>query len=105
MSIDAPTVARLAELAADAYGPRTALRFKRAGVWHTISYSQLTKAVDAFATGLRDLLDLGDLGDLGVLPGDHVGILSETCHEWTLCDLALARARSRQRPRLPHQHP
>ncbi|WP_189134718.1 AMP-dependent synthetase/ligase [Wenjunlia tyrosinilytica] len=81
--IDAPAVAQLAELAGGAYGPRTALRFKRAGAWHTLSYSQLTESVDAFATGLLDL---------GVLPGDHVGILSDTRHEWTLCDLAVARA-------------
>ncbi|WP_326654312.1 MULTISPECIES: hypothetical protein [unclassified Streptomyces] len=53
-TIDAPTVAQLAELAADAYGPRTALRFKRAGVWRSLSYSQLTKAVEVFATGLLE---------------------------------------------------
>ncbi|MHB6911609.1 hypothetical protein [Streptomyces sp. DB-54] len=45
--IDAPAIA---QLAAAAHGPLTALRFKRAGAWHTLSYRQLTKVADAFAS-------------------------------------------------------
>jgi long-chain acyl-CoA synthetase len=81
--IDDSTVTELTGLAAEAYGARCALRFKRDGAWHTVSFSELAEAVDAFATGLLNL---------GVRPGDHVGLMSDTRQEWTVCDLALARA-------------
>ncbi|REK91812.1 long-chain fatty acid--CoA ligase [Streptomyces inhibens] len=81
-SLNSPTVAQLPVLAAQAYGDRRALRFKRDGAWHTLSYRQLGAAVEQIAAGLHRI---------GVRPGDRVGLLSETRHEWTLCDLAIAR--------------
>ncbi|MGA5817788.1 AMP-dependent synthetase/ligase [Kitasatospora sp. NPDC094028] len=80
--IDMPTLARLPELAARGFGDRTALRFKRDNAWRTLIYAELSKVVDELALGLIRL---------GVRPGDHVGLLSETRPEWTLCDLAIAR--------------
>ncbi|MFC5665282.1 AMP-dependent synthetase/ligase [Kitasatospora misakiensis] len=81
--ITPPTVAHLPGLAAQAFGDRTALRFKRDGTWQTLDYIALAETVDQLAAGLVRL---------GVGPGDHVGLVAETRPEWTLCDLAIARA-------------
>ncbi|MFJ8436117.1 AMP-dependent synthetase/ligase [Kitasatospora sp. NPDC094019] len=78
-----PTVAHLPGLAARAFGNRAALRYKRDGTWHTLDYNELAETVDRLAAGLIRL---------GVRPGDHVGLVAETRPEWTLCDLAVARA-------------
>ncbi|MEU5083796.1 MULTISPECIES: AMP-dependent synthetase/ligase [Streptomyces] len=94
--IDAPTIGQLSILAAHAFGPRTALRYKRHGAWHTVTYRQLADAVDRIATGLLRL---------GVQPGDRVGLFAETRHEWTLCDLAIARAGAVSVPVYPTSTP
>ncbi|MEV0173273.1 AMP-binding protein [Streptomyces sp. NPDC050803] len=73
----------MSTLAAHAFGPRTALRLQRDGIRHAVTYRQLAEAVGEIAAGqLR----------VGVQPGDRVGQFAETHNEWTLCDLASARA-------------
>ncbi|MBP2473030.1 long-chain acyl-CoA synthetase [Crossiella equi] len=75
-----PPVSGLAEWAA-AYGAAPAQRFQRDGVWVEVSYAELADRVHRTASGLLDL---------GVRPGDRVGLLAETCPEWTVVDLAVA---------------
>src|SRR5262245_34267078 len=56
------------------------IRFKRTGRWHTLSARELDEQVRLVAMGLYGL---------GVRAGDHVGLLSENCSEWTIADLAV----------------
>jgi long-chain acyl-CoA synthetase len=59
-------------------GDRVALREKRLGVWHEITWRQYFEHVRAVALRLREL---------GVQPGDHVAILSDNRPEWLYADL------------------
>jgi long-chain acyl-CoA synthetase len=60
-----------------------AIRFPRDGTWNEWSFAELGTAVRELARGLAAL---------GIEPGDHVGLLGETCPEWTLADAALLAA-------------
>jgi fatty-acyl-CoA synthase len=48
-----------------------------------LTWEELAKAVDAFAAGLLAL---------GLKPGDRVGVWAPNCAEWTIAQLATARA-------------
>ena len=61
-----------------------ALRAKRDGRWHPISYADLYDRVHAASAGLLDL---------GLIPGDRVAILSENRPEWAIIDYACLTAR------------
>ncbi|MFF8655452.1 AMP-dependent synthetase/ligase [Streptomyces huasconensis] len=69
-----PTLALMAEWAADRYGTLPALRYRREGEWTTLSYTGLRDAAHRVGRALIAL---------GVGPGDRVAILSETRPEWT----------------------
>ncbi|MBO0719703.1 MAG: long-chain fatty acid--CoA ligase [Blastocatellia bacterium] len=56
------------------------IKFKRDANWQTLSARQLDEQVRLAAMGLYEL---------GVRAGDHVGLLSENCIEWTIADLAV----------------
>lgn len=56
-----------------------ALRFKKDGAWHNITYPELSQRVLRFALALRRL---------GVQKGDRVAILSENRPEWAIADFA-----------------
>lgn len=56
------------------------IKFKRGGSWQTLSARQLDEQVRLTAMGLYEL---------GVRAGDHVGLLSENCIEWTIADLGV----------------
>jgi long-chain acyl-CoA synthetase len=59
-------------------GDRVALREKRFGVWHEITWRDYYEHVHAVACRLREL---------GVGAGDHVAILSDNRPEWVYADL------------------
>jgi long-chain acyl-CoA synthetase len=60
-------------------GDRVALREKRLGVWHEITWREYFETVRAIAFALRDA---------GVQAGDHVAILSDNRPEWLYAELA-----------------
>jgi len=62
------------------YGPRTALRYKRDGLYHDISWAEYRWMADRAAAGLIEL---------GVQHGDRVAILSENRREWLVADQAI----------------
>jgi long-chain acyl-CoA synthetase len=64
-------------------GPRTALRHRRHGMFHDLSWSEYRRLADRAATGLIDL---------GVQPGDRIAILSENRFEWLIADHAMLSA-------------
>ncbi|BCR06129.1 AMP-dependent synthetase [Desulfuromonas versatilis] len=57
---------------------RTALRFKRGGAYHDVSWRALEQSIRAYARGLAAL---------EVAPGERVAIMSPNCPEWIYADL------------------
>jgi len=68
---------------AERLGPRPALRFKRDGTWHSISWSGCWQTVRDCALALIAA---------GIEPGDRVGLVSENRIEWRLVDLGIQAA-------------
>ncbi|MCX6789881.1 MAG: long-chain fatty acid--CoA ligase [Candidatus Gribaldobacteria bacterium] len=64
---------------AEKFGRKTALLYKRDGVYFPITYSQMAEKVKTLAVGLSKF---------GVQKGDKVAILSENRPEWAIADLA-----------------
>ena len=64
-------------------GSRVALRYKQAGAWRPVTWSE-------WDTASREIA--GGLVELGVVPGDRVAILAGTRLEWMLCDVGILRA-------------
>ena len=62
------------------YGPRTALRYKRFGLYRDISWTDYRWMADRAASGLIEL---------GVQHGDRIAILSCNRYEWMVADHAI----------------
>src|SRR6516165_2236684 len=77
------TIARAAANAADRFGDRLAVRFKRGEGWADHTFAEVGEIVDEIALGLLNL---------GLAPGDRVGLLANTRAEWTYSSLAISRA-------------
>ena len=77
------TIARAAANAADRFGDRLAVRFKRGEGWADHTFAEVSEIVDEIALGLLNL---------GLEPGDRVGLLANTRAEWTYSSLAISRA-------------
>jgi long-chain acyl-CoA synthetase len=73
------TIADLIPRAAERYADRAAIRFKQAGEWQDVTYTELERIVNEVALGLIDL---------GIQPGERVCILANTRPEWSYADLA-----------------
>ncbi len=76
---EARTLAGLVPHAVAEFGESPAVRYKREGTWHDVSYAQLGEIVQAIALGLIDL---------DIEPGERVCILANTRPEWSYADLA-----------------
>jgi long-chain acyl-CoA synthetase len=77
------TVADLIPRAAAEHAEHTAVRFKRDGTWHDVSYAELAAIVQEVGLGLIDL---------GIEPGERVCILANTRVEWSYADLGATAA-------------
>jgi long-chain acyl-CoA synthetase len=77
------TIADMVGLAAERFGERPAVKFKRDGTWHGVSFAELGEIVSEIARGLIDL---------GLAPGDRVALLCTTRPEWTYVDFAITSA-------------
>jgi long-chain acyl-CoA synthetase len=77
------TIADLIPAAAAKHGEHTAIRYKREGEWHDVTYNELAVIVQEIALGLIDL---------GIAPGERVCILGNTRPEWSYADLAATSA-------------
>ncbi|MEY4977969.1 MAG: hypothetical protein RLZZ352_239 [Pseudomonadota bacterium] len=64
-------------------GPQVWLRQKEWGIWHSWTWAQTGEAVREVANGLLAL---------GFAAGETASILSNTCREWVLADLAVLSA-------------
>src|SRR5439155_11384660 len=77
------TIADLIPRAAAAHPDHTAVRYKRDGTWHDVSYSQLAEIVQEIGLGLIEL---------GIQPGERVCILANTRPEWSYADMGATSA-------------
>jgi long-chain acyl-CoA synthetase len=77
------TIADLVPRAAAAHPDHTAIRYKRDGAWHDVSYSELAEITQEVGLGLIDL---------GIEPGERVCILANTRPEWSYADMGATSA-------------
>ena len=77
------TLADLLPLAAEKHADKIAVRFKRDGEWHDVSFAEVGEIVREIALGLIGV---------GLQPGERVSILCNTRPEWSYCDFAIATA-------------
>src|SRR6059058_4273145 len=77
------TLAHAAATAAERFGDRVAMRFRRDGEWRERTFAEVGELVDELALGLVAL---------GLEPGDRAAILASTRPEWTIASLAISRA-------------
>jgi long-chain acyl-CoA synthetase len=78
-STGSKTIADMLARGAERFGDRAAIRYKRDGAWHDVSYAEANEIASEIALGLIDL---------GIDPGDRVCILANTRPEWSYCDFA-----------------
>ncbi len=82
-STGSKTMADLIPRAAAEHAQSTAVRYKRDGAWHDVTYAQLAEIVQEIGLGLIDL---------GVKAGERVCILANTRPEWSYVDMAATSA-------------
>jgi long-chain acyl-CoA synthetase len=73
-------LAELHRRQAERLGPRPALRYKRHGLYHDLTWDDYRAAVEAAAAALIEA---------GIAPGDRVGLLAENRVEWLIADVAI----------------
>ena len=77
------TIAELIPRAAAEHAEKVAVRYKRDGAWHDVSYTELAGIVQEIGLGLIDL---------GVQAGERFCILANTRPEWSFVDMAATSA-------------
>src|SRR5262245_10313428 len=68
---------------AELLGPRPALRYRKHGLYHDLSWADYRSSVEAGAAALIEA---------GVQPGDRVGLQAENRVEWLIADMAILTA-------------
>src|SRR5262249_5677658 len=68
---------------AEILGPRTAVRYRRHGLYHDLSHDDYRGAALACASALVEV---------GIQAGDRVGMLAENRLEWLIADMGLLAA-------------
>jgi long-chain acyl-CoA synthetase len=76
-------LAEILRVQAERLGPRPALRYKKHGLYHDLSWQDYYADARACASALVEA---------GVKPGDRVGLLSENRVEWLAADMGLLAA-------------
>jgi long-chain acyl-CoA synthetase len=82
-STGSKTIADMMAAAAEKFGDQAAVKYKRDGAWHDVTFAEVGAIVSEVARGLIDL---------GLQPGDRVALLCTTRPEWTYADFAITSA-------------
>ena len=90
------TIADLVGLAAERHGDSPAVRHKRDGAWHDVSYAELGTIVSEIGRGLIDL---------GIEPGDRVSVLCTTRPEWSYAHFGIVSSGAVAVPIYPTNSP
>jgi long-chain acyl-CoA synthetase len=80
---ESQTIADLLPHTVAGYADHAAVRHKRDGAWHDVTYRELEDIVTEIGLGLIDL---------GIEPGERVSILANTRPDWSYADLAATSA-------------
>src|SRR5262245_29136099 len=81
--VDYRNLSEMHRLQAERLGPRPALRYKKLGLYHDVTWNQYRANTMACAAALIDV---------GIQPGDRVGLLGENSVEWLTADMAILAA-------------
>ncbi|HCU23765.1 MAG TPA: long-chain fatty acid--CoA ligase [Deltaproteobacteria bacterium] len=73
-------ILRMFQDTAERRGEEACLRYKRGGLWRSLSWTETLNEVQILSEALKKI---------GVRSGDRVALLSNTRYEWTLLDLAI----------------
>jgi long-chain acyl-CoA synthetase len=76
-------LAQMQRLQAERYGPAVALRYRRHGLYHEVTWQQYREMTQACAIAMVEA---------GIRIGDRVGLLSENRLEWLVADMAILTA-------------
>jgi long-chain acyl-CoA synthetase len=79
----ARTIADVIPRSAAEHPEQVAVRYKREGTWHDVTYAQLAQIVQEVGLGLIDL---------GIQAGERICILANTRPEWSYADLGATTA-------------
>ncbi len=90
------TIADLLARAAEKYAERPAVRVKRDGAWHSVTFGEVGEIVSEIGRGMIDL---------GIERGERVCILASTRAEWTYADFAIASIGAVKVPIYPTNSP
>lgn len=82
-TVTATNLSALHRETAERLGPRVALRYKRDGLYHDLSWTDYRRRADRAAAGLIAR---------GVRAGDRVGLLAENRVDWLIADVAVLAA-------------
>ena len=77
------TIADLIPHSLAEHSEHVAVRYKRDGAWHDVTYAELADTVQEIGLGLIDL---------GIAPGERVCILANTRPDWSYVDMAATSA-------------
>jgi long-chain acyl-CoA synthetase len=77
------TIADLIPRSAAEHAEQVAVRYKRDGDWHDVTYAQMADIIQEIGLGLIDL---------GIQPGERLCILANTRPEWSYTDMAATSA-------------
>jgi long-chain acyl-CoA synthetase len=80
-STQSETLADLFPKAAEKFADRVAVRYKRDGEWHDVTFGEAGTIVSEIGRGLIDL---------GIEHGDRVALLAQTRPEWSYADFGIA---------------
>jgi long-chain acyl-CoA synthetase len=83
LDVTASNLSAMHRAVSERLGPCTALRFKRGGVYHELSWTDYRRRADRAAVGLIDR---------GIAPADRVGLLGENSVDWLTADIAVLAA-------------
>src|SRR5262245_35354904 len=81
--MDYRNLAELHRRQCERLGPRVALRYKRHGLYHDVTWADYRAVAAAAAAALLDA---------GVQPSNRVGLLAENSVEWLMADIAILAA-------------
>src|SRR4030042_6753140 len=77
------TVPRMFQARVQLSGSQVALRFKKLGIWHDVTWNQFNQKVKEVCLALVSM---------GLKPGECVSIIGENCPEWVFVDLGTMHA-------------